>query len=252
MSTLVDFINNTPDKDKLLYLSVVVGSLWFFNTAYKPELSFIVGITVAVVYTVYHKEAKEKDVDDLNIQIHYKLNSLLRDEKQSPPKYFYMDADVINFFYSIRDYRVYNRDTYVKAIKTTDKLLMLQNDLENDFEYIPKSKTPSWQNFGYVKTPTKTTNIKNYKEIFEMAEILGTKAVNYVYSFVISLPAGIEYKDKFQTSAERFHIIIKRIIDNILRHAKARSSDPLIGQFYGLPKPFRLREEGVQKFNIIV
>jgi hypothetical protein len=248
--SLSRYFESISEDQKFYYLIVIVASFWFFNTAYKPQLSFVVAVIVAVVYIYYHNDKTTGDVNELNQQLHYRLNTILRDEKKQPPKYFYREPDVINFFYSIRDYRIYNRDSYLKAVNATDNLLMIDENLSHDYVYTEKGKLEEWQNFGYIRADKQKTNIQNYRELFELAESLGTKAVNYMYSFVISLPSPI-YQDKFQDSAERFHVIIKRILDGILRHCKKYSRDPMIGQTYGLPKPYHKQHEAVKRFNIV-
>ena len=249
--TLPSYLQKIPKNKLFYYLIAIVASLWFFNTAYIPQLSFVVGIAIALFYIYYKNESDLEDIGNLNIELHSKLNSLLLEENLPPPTYFHIEPDMINFFYSIRDYRVYNRDSYVKAIKVTNNLLRLRSELDNDYLYKTTPKQQSWQNFGYVKGSEIKTNIKNYKEIFELSEMLSKKAVNYIHSFVITLPSSV-YKEKFHDSTNRFHLIIKRILDEIHAHCQKYSKNPLVGQDYGLAKPHHQNEpEAIRRFNYI-
>jgi hypothetical protein len=202
------------------------------------DISFVVAIAVALFIIFYDNESNKTNLENDNISLHYKLKCLLKNEKYPTPSYFYLEPDIINFFYDIRDFRIYNRDSYLNSIRCVDNVLKLKLELENDYKYAMYPKPEGWQNFG---TPVKTkieTNIKNHKAIMESAEKMSELAINYIHSFSVSLPGGI-YIDKHKRALEKFHILMKRILDDILRECKNYSSDPMIGQSYGLPKPVR-------------
>jgi hypothetical protein len=220
-----------------------VASLWFFNTVYIPNLNFIVGIVAAIAYVYYDFTKQSENTQDLNIELNYKLNSLLYEEGKRVPKYFYTEPDIILFFYSIREYRIYNRDSYVKAIKTADNLLRIRKELENDYIYRENEDLSSWQTFGYTKRNVKKKNIKNLGDLDELAKTSATKSLNYLHSFAIALPSN--FKSKHQESLDRYHLIIKRITDDIYLHCKKYSNNPLITQDYGRPKAF----EEPKRFN---
>lgn len=245
--SIVEYIRNIPKEKRFYYMIVFISCMWFFNTAYNPGLGFIVAIFVGSFYVFYDQDGEKNEAGNLNTDLHFMLNSLLEEENRSPPEYFYIEPDMITFFYSIRDYRVYNRDSYLKAIKTTNNLLRLKKELENDYSYYTPVKRDNWQNFGYVKRPEKTNNIKNLKEMFEMAEIQANKAINYIHSFAISLP--ISHKRKHKKSLDRFHMLSKRVLDDILNHCKKYSDDPLVGQDYGLAKPHKKRNLALNLFD---
>lgn len=221
---------------QLKYLVLVVLSIWFFNTMYIPDISFIIGILVSIAYIYYDYTTKSQNTDDYNISLDYKLNSLLYEEGKQSPSYFYTEPDLIVFFYNIKEYRIYNRDIYLKAIKCADNLLRIRKELENDFSYTENQEMSSWQTFGYTKKMLRRTNIKNLKELNEIAQSYALKSINYIHSFAVSLPS--QFNKKHQESLKRYHILIKRITDDIYFHCKKYSSNPLITQDYGLPKPY--------------
>lgn len=234
---IVSYVNNISKEKRLKYIVSSVLFVWFFTTAYKPDLGFIFAIFVAAFYVFYETQYELNQVGNLNTDLHYMLNSLLEEEGKPPPKYLYIEPDMIRFFYSIKDYRIYNRDSYAKAIKTTDNMLRLKKELRNDYFKYTEVRRDNWQNFGYVKRPERVNNIKNLKEMFEMAEIQSNKAINYIHSFAVSLP--VSYKRKHKKSLDRFVLLNKRVLDDILNHCKKYSQDPLIGQDYGLAKPYK-------------
>jgi hypothetical protein len=236
---MVYLSNNTVLK----YICYITFSLWFFNTAYIPNLNFIVALVLAVSYIYYDWYTSSKNTQDINIELNYKLNSLLYEEGKKVPKYFYTEPDLILFFYNIKEYRIYNRDSYVKAIKTADHLLRIRQELQNDYFYIENDGFSSWQNFGYTKRNKKLRNIKNLREINDIAISLAKKSINYMHSFAVSLPS--HFKNKHQESLDRYHLLIKRLTDEVYFHCKKYSDNPLLTQDYGLPKAY----EEVNRFD---
>lgn len=232
------FLEDVSKENKLFYFVILVSSIWFFTNAFKADIKFVIAVAVAIFIILYDDNQNKTTVENLNTGLHYKLNSLLEKENHPSPKYFYLEPDMINFFYGIKDFRIYNRDSYLRAIKSIDDLLKIKLELENDYRYVEEPKLSGWQNFGDKPKAKIENNIKNHKGMFEIAEISGQKAINYIHSFAIALPEGV-YSQKHKKSLERIHILVKKVLDDILRTCKKYSSDPMLGQTYGLPKAHR-------------
>jgi hypothetical protein len=232
------FLEDVSKENKLFYFAILVSSIWFFTNAFRADIKFVIAVSVAIFIILYDNQKNKSTIDNLNTGLHYKLNSLLEKENHPTPKYLYLEPDMINFFYSIRDFRIYNRDSYLKAIKSVDDLLRIKLELEYDYKYVEEPKLSGWQNFGNKPKAKIENNIKNHKGMFESAEVSGQNAINYIHSFAIALPEGV-YSEKHKKSLERIHILIKKVLDDILRTCKKSSSDPMLGQTYGLPKAHR-------------
>lgn len=242
--TLSEYIKNIDNRDKFRFIVVSVLIVWFF-TSYKVDVSFLVGLIVACAVVYYMSDSNVLNITEKNITLETKLNGLLKEENRPPPKYFYIDPDMITFFDSIKDFRIYNRDSYVRAIRTADNLLGIRKELENDFFYTQEQELEPWQNFeltlGNGKTKNKEkSNIHNYREIFESAESMGKKSLNYLQAMLISLPVNKFYTRKHKSAMDRYHILIKRNTDAILHHCKfySRDSDPILGVNYGKARPY--------------
>lgn len=226
------------DKETtFVYLWIIIIFIWFFTTAYIPTIGFIVGLVLASIYLYYKTQETKNEVDDLNLELNYKLNSLLFEEGKKPPDMFYTEPDLITFFYNIKEYRVYNRDSYFKAIKTANNLLKLRKDLENDFIYTEEGDIQNWQTFGHKTKSITTTNIKNYDSIMKISEEFATKSVNFLHTFSICLPPN--FKNKFLKTLDRYHLLMKRITDDIYFHCKKMSKNPLVTSNYGKPKGYK-------------
>jgi hypothetical protein len=237
-------------EKKLLYIIILILSILFFNTAFVPTISFLVAIVIGLTVIYYDFQISKTTVDDLNTQLHYKLASLLKEENLKQPEYLHLEPDIINFFYDIRDFRVYNRDAYVKSIRSVDNLLRIKKELENSYIYTKLPKLNPWQNFGYTNKARIMSNITNHRSMFESAETLSTNAVNHIHSFIISLPPEEIYRTKHKRALHKFHILSKRIVDDILITCKKYTSDPILGQDYGLPKPNKQKKEPFEFITI--
>jgi hypothetical protein len=195
---------------------------------------------------MYSNDVVNTENGNLNVELETKLNELLKKERRKPPRYFYTEPDFINFFHSIMDFRVYNRDSYVRSIRTADILLSIRNSLKNDFKYTPEKQLESWQNFelqdfsgGNTKKQEKT-NIKNHRQMFELAEGIAHKSLNFIHSFIVNLPANKFYREKHQKAMKRYNILVFRVLDDILFHCKEYADIPeLIGVDYGKQKPYK-------------
>lgn len=237
-------------EDQLNYIWLGVFIFWFYHTAYIPDISFIVAVVTIVVIVYYFVNQKETTIGDINKELHYKLESLMMDEEdEDTPSNLHLDPDMINFFYDIRDFRIYNRNSYVKCIINVNNVLSLKKELENDYKYITPKKLSGWQMFGNSEKSEIKTNIKNHSAIFNLARKSANLAINYLHSFVIALPTGI-YQSKHAEAVSRFHIYIKRILDEILIVCKKNSKDILLGKDYGIPKPNDVKLGSFEFFNI--
>lgn len=242
---ITQYVTSMSKTDKFWYMILVVMIIWGFNTVYVPNIAFIVAILTSITLIYFFNEIKLESGYNLNINLENKLNSILHDE--APPEYMYLEPDMINFFDSISDFKLYNVKSFTKIVKNTNNLLSLKSTLLNDFTYIKESKKESWQNFGPTLNPTKTNNIQNLKNIFNASVSSSYKALNYLQSLYINLPAGLSNKHK--TAVKRFHVLLKRILDDILEHCKNNSGDLLIGNDYGLPKAFINKSTGARAFD---
>lgn len=233
------------------YISLSILSFWFFNNAYIPDISFIVSIISCITIIYYINTVEVTSSENLNNELLFKLNFLLHEEGKPAPEYFYLEPDMINFFYKIRDFRMYNRDAYYKAIKHTNLLLKIVSELENDYFYIQQYGYESWQMFGPVSRPNIQSNIKNHKELFQKAKHHAQLVINHLHSFAVTIPGGI-FRKKFNYIFKEGHILIKRILDLVLLHCKKYSKDLLIGEYYGLPKPMTFKNRANNNFDFVL
>ena len=96
--------NNIDYKhDVFRAIVILVFSMFIMTKIIVPNITHVIGVSTAaiIVYFLYRKETTE--ISTLNEELVVKLRSLI-----PRPQYFHIDADFINLFYDIKEYRNYN------------------------------------------------------------------------------------------------------------------------------------------------
>ncbi len=225
-----------------LYTTLSISILYFFTKIVKIELGHLLALIVTVAMILYLSFSNFKNVKDFNIELEYKLNSLMDPDINGEvyvPEYFYIDADLINLFYSIKqDLAEYNYDAYKNALECANIVLQVRYDFEKDLCSPPI--VPDLQaNFEPVSDLTDLNEFKaradfmnidqynlkqdkvcksiiiNAYENFELAEENVKKCMNYIHSMIISVPSNPVVHLKHNDISERAHILLKRHLDYI-------------------------------------
>lgn len=147
------------DLDNILLFKYFVLFIIIFKLGLIIKLDFIkltsILIAIVIIYIFYDKD-KILETTDKKV-IDFKLNSLY-----PQPKYIKNHNKLINYLYSIKDFRPYNTDSYDKMIQCIDNILHLYNDIMIGINYTN-------HNIDLM--------IDNKK-----------KAVNYLHSIIYNIP----------------------------------------------------------------
>lgn len=223
---LWDYINSVDSSDIPVYfIFSIVAGYSFYNGIENHTAVFLVALIIGISI-VLSNDKKISLSNDINRELETKLFLI---DKNVPPN-LYLDPDLVNFLFSIKDFKKYNPDTYTSIIKTTDNLLRLRKDFEQD--------------------------LINPVETFRVAEMNYEKAVNYLHSFIISLPKEPTMKNKYQKSLERFQLLLKRNMDYMFKRCMELTKNiDNTTQFitdYNIQKPYNPRSAkfGSLSFNV--
>lgn len=190
---IYNYFSTFDNKDKLLYLSIFAIIVYFSNQFITPT-NFI-SILIAISFVIFSQDKQVSQKSDLNRELELKLQLLDKDI----PLYFHVDPDMINLFFSIKDFKQYNPQSFIQSMKTTDNVLRLKTDFEK--------------------------TLQNPIETFEIAQSMSQKSLNYMQSFIISLPSSKVTNTKFQYVLERHHVLLKRNLDYMFERCKELTSD---------------------------
>lgn len=191
---------------------------------FPNNYAYVIILFVFVLYIVQtYLAIKDTGVSDNNKLTMFKLNKLqkaindsihqkltrVNNTKQKLPKsiitqvfennkldYLYLDANMIQFLYTLLPLHEMNPDEFYLFIKGINNILELRAQIENFFE----------QNKEYPQ---------NTSEMFETAIQLKTNTLNNLHNFIYSVPTtNVMYK-YIENVLERYNILITRNLDTM-------------------------------------
>jgi len=171
------------DLNNILLFKYFVLFIIIFKLGLIIKLDFIkltsILIAIVIIYLFYDKD-KILETTDKKV-IDFKLNSLY-----PQPKHIKNHDRLINYLYSIKDFRPYNTDSYDKMIQCIDNLLKLYNDIIIGINYTN-------HNIDIM--------IDNKK-----------KAVNYLHSIIYNIPETVIIVNKHSEAIKVLIILLDSYI----------------------------------------
>lgn len=270
-------LENITNENILLYITISISILFFFTTIIKIELGHLLALLVTIIILTFITISKNDNIQDDNKQLDFKLNSLLDDE--DPPNFFYIDADLINLFYNIKqDFAEYNIDSYKNGLNTANTLLNIRFDIERDLCNSPlvpdikKNFTPTihmslsekklhndkytsdflnQDNYNFKDDKKCKSILINAYENYQLAEHNLKECMNNIHSFIITIPSDPVIHRKHEKVMKRLHILLKRnldVIKDIYKTQKITHSTKMITD-YDLPKAINKQIGNNSSFN---
>lgn len=148
-----------------------------------------------------------------------------------PPKFMYLDANLITLFYDFKnDFYQFNPEAYIKAIQSTNNLLEIRSNFE--IQLVSPVVVPNLQD-NFAKTykltksdePIGTRTLINAYPMYFIAEKQYKLALNYITSFIVSLPSEPVMHLKHQEVTNKAQILLKRNLD-IIYKIYSKKKDP--------------------------
>ena len=178
------FYNYITEIDNKSMFHFVVAGITVFTLVNKIHftMSSIVAIFVAGVVVYFLNERRRTtQVTDMK-ELEIKLVRITPN-----PKYFHLDAGIVELVYSIREFRNYNDQAFVEMIAATDKFLGLMYDIEHE--------------------------VANCHHAVELAQDLKKQALNHLMSIIYRTPSDSRALVKLRKAADSLHFILNHHID---------------------------------------
>ena len=77
--------------------------MFFVVRIVQPKFVHVIGLIVSILIIYYYNDKNIHTISNMNEELEYQLNTL-----RPKPEYFHHDANIIKFFYDIREFRKYN------------------------------------------------------------------------------------------------------------------------------------------------
>ncbi len=215
---IYEYLQEIEKDVSFIYMMVAVGIIYFVTKVFQPRFVHFMAFVGAAIIIYYLNDRRRARVASTNKELEYRMNALV-----PRPKYFYIDADIINLFYNIREFRVYNKEAYDDALKDVDNLLHIVVDVE--------------------------TGVLKCEYHYDVAKAFMYKALNNLQSIIHVAPfmdARVKAKhivtDKYQSALNILHLLLKRHLDDILKRCEKQRK--LMG--YNIYTQLRPDEDGPQ------
>ena len=178
-----NYITEIDKKSMLMFSGVFLFVFQLINKLYF-SVSSIVAILVATIVVYFLNERRRTtDFTDMK-ELEIKLVRITPN-----PKYFHMDAGIIELVYSIREFRSYNDQAFVDMITSIDKFLSLVYDIEND--------------------------IADCHHAIQLAQSFKKQALNHLMSIIFRSPQHHKTQQKLRKAADSLHFILNHHISVI-------------------------------------
>lgn len=187
--TLYSFLGSVKKDQWLEYGVVLVFVMFFVTRIVRPSILQIMALIIALIVIYYRIDKRNTIVSDAYDELEYRLTTLY-----PKPENFHMDADLINVYYNMRNFRKYHSEGYDESLVAVDNLLKLESEIES--------------------------GIFHCKENMDVMKDLMNKALNHFHSIIFKLPVQVYLMRKHKRALNTLHILLRRHIDDMSRHCK--------------------------------
>jgi hypothetical protein len=183
-SNIFNYLESIGNEELFFYIIVVVFAV-FISNSIGLEFTMVAGLVIGLVIVYYLREREISLGDNFEMEHETKLEHDIFNNTNN----MHMDASLIDLLYSIKEYKQYNPDVYIRLSKNIDNLLRIEKDLENGAE------RPA--------------------QLFDVAHICQKKALNALHSMIHSIPYSKNSDEKFTEALEEFNKLFARHIANM-------------------------------------
>jgi hypothetical protein len=161
-----------------IFIAIIYAFSWF-----TMNLSYIVGAVVGVVIIYYLFLKHQKTEVDYIRDMKLKIQSIT-----PTPKYFNQYDEIVDFFYSIREYSHYHYFAYEKAVKSIDHFFKI---------------------YWYVFNEPMLSNCMHH---VQLAEEKINDALNHLRSVEFKQVVNDDIKDKLHLAVNHLHIMMNKYL----------------------------------------
>jgi hypothetical protein len=216
-------LESLTTQEWLEYLVVFVFVMFVITRIIQPTALQLVALLIALIVIYYRMDKRKTVTANSYDELEYRLKSLY-----PKPENFQMDADLINLFYNIKDFRNYNSDGYDQSLVACDNMLKLKSEVE--------------------------AGVFHCKENLDVIKEEMNKALNHFHTIVYKLPAQLYLMEKHQRSINALHVILRKHIDDVVmmcrKHYKDRPLDIDYHEIHNSgPRPDDTQQADFSNFN---
>lgn len=238
MNTFIeDSVNSLTKQEILTYAIVCGGILYTFTTVIDSKTGHLLAFLVILLALYILLSLREEGIIAFDSDLEYKMKSI----SDPPPENFYVDADLITFFYNIKeDFYEYDKDSFIKAVKAADNVLLIRKQME--LPLCAQPIVPDFQNrleasidskgVPHLSTPPLeiqldnecTSTLVNSYEMFQASREQSKVCLNYLQAMIFNIPVSPVTHEKHREILLRGQLLLKRNVD-IIKDIYVKHSD---------------------------
>lgn len=182
-------INNASPQEWLEYLVVFVFVMFLVTRIIQPTALQLVALLIALIVIYYRMDKRNSTVSNAYDELEYRLKAL-----HPKPENFQMDADLINLYYNVKEFRQYHTDGYDQSLVAVDNMLKLVSEVE--------------------------AGVFHCKENLDVIKDQMNKALNHFHVIIYKLPNQVFMMRKHKRALNALHVILRRHVDDVSRKCK--------------------------------
>lgn len=187
-------IIQTINSKTLYFIFIIVSviSVFVFSNVFIIGISTIFGILLSAIFIKYVLGYIMEYNNQINEELLFKISTL--DDKINEyniESYFYVNPNIVNLLYSIRDFDEHSSVSYRNVLLHTNFFLEMYNNML-------------------------TVELKDYNKYYDIIEGLYKECIELFYNISIGLPLYIPtYEQRFKNSYERYRTLMTTMLDTV-------------------------------------
>ncbi len=194
--TLYDVLQKIQPNQFVEYGIILVFVMFLVTRVIQPSALQLIGLIIGLIVIYYRHDKDTLIINDTYGELYYRMKTLY-----PKPANFHMDADLINLYFNIREFRKYHSEGYDESLVAVDNMLKIISEIEADVTY-------------------------HCKENIDIIRDFYNKALNHMHSVIYKIPpTSLEYHRKHKRAINALQIILRRHIDDVVQRCKKLYND---------------------------
>lgn len=175
-SGIYNYLVDIPSINVFYYFFIFIFCFFIINKL-NFTLKHIIIIIISGLFVFILNEKRRSTTLTKMQELELKMNNIF-----PKPRYFYLDAGIVELIHSIREFKNYNVLSFNRLIRTLDDFLGLTLDIKK--------------------------NPENGFQLYETLKNMKKASLNLLHSIIYNTPSDLVAENKLDTALESLHFIL--------------------------------------------
>ena len=182
-SGIYNYFVNIPKESLFVYFFVFLVAFFVINELKFTAKHIVIIVAAGLIIFMMNERRRSTSITRMQ-ELELKMTSIF-----PKPKFFYIDAGIVELIHSIREYKNYNPLAFNKLIRTLDDFLGMTLDIEK--------------------------NLQNAFPLYEILQNMKDSALNSLHSMIYNTPSDIRAEVKLDDSLDSLQYILNFHLEQI-------------------------------------